>query len=444
MKRTLDPRMSRRLLLGGAGVGLCLPWLPSLSRRAAAEEEGAPPRFLFYYIPNGVHLPKFIPTSGGTDWALPEILDSLEPVRQQINVWSGLQNVPELVTAAHHITGGSAMLTFTAPSADDLVLDVSVDQLIARQISTGTRFESLQLRTAGDTNPAACDDGIPCAYTDAISWAGPRAPLAPLTDPATVFEQLFSGFDPNATEKEQEKRRILQSSVLDAALSQAESLRPKLGVADQRKLEEWFTSIRTVEQEVMRVPEMPDANSVCAPPEMAPVTPTFKDQVQAMGNLMALAFECDLTRVITYQIGRTGSDRNYSFLGVAGNHHSISHHGGLQENYDMLTTINHFEVETYSYLLQRLNSSTNSDGSSLLSSTMAMLSTDVGDGDEHSQYNVPIVAAGQFGGRFATGHHLDLSGATHGSVYITLLQSLGLEIETFGQGATGTVELPTT
>lgn len=191
------------------------------------------------------------------------------------------------------------------------------------------------------------------------------------------------------------------------------------------------------------MPEAPVDSSACTAPDIVPEVSTFAEHVQVMGELMALAFECDLTRVITFQLGRTGSDRNYSFLGVRGNHHALSHHGGLQQNYDALTAINRFEIETYAALLQRLTDKTNADGSTLLSSTAALLSTDVGDGDEHSQYNVPMLMAGQFGGKFATGHHLDLSGATHGSVYITLLQSLGVEIETFGQGATGTVALPT-
>jgi hypothetical protein len=178
------------------------------------------------------------------------------------------------------------------------------------------------------------------------------------------------------------------------------------------------------------------------PASLGPAT-SFEHEVELMGNLMALAFECDLTRVITFQIGRPGSDRNYSFAGVAGNHHAISHHGNNPTNFAQLTTIDTWEIEMYSRFLQRLNTSTDVDGQSILHNSLAFLTSDVGDGDAHTQYNVPAILAGRLSGKLQPGHHLQFNGeVSHGNVYISLMQALGIERNEFGNGAVGPAPLP--
>lgn len=442
MKQRKFGKLERRTFLGGAAVALSLPFLPSMfGARAAMAAPASAPRFLVYYVPNGMHLQAFTPSTTGTGFALSPILQPLEPVRSEISVLSGLRLVPELVTSGHHINGGSSLLTYTLPSHTDLVLATSVDQVIAQHLGGETALSSLQLRVAGDTNPAACNDGIDCAYTDTISWAGPRAPLAPLTDVAVAFDQFFAGSDPTASDVEQERRRALKSSVLDVVLDQATTLRTRLGTHDQRKLDEWLESIRTVEREIQAgaVP----ATGGCQPPaELGPTT-SFQHEVELMGDLMALAFECDLTRVITFQMGRTGSDRNYSFAGVSGNHHAISHHGNKLDNLAALTVIDTWEIQMYSRLLQRLNAATDVDGQSILHNSLVFLTTDVGDGDTHTQFEVPAIMAGRLGGKLEPGHHLQFDGqVNHGNVYIALMQALGIERSEFGQGAIGPAPLP--
>jgi hypothetical protein len=396
---------------------------------------------LVYYIPNGVHLPLFTPNTTGQNFALSPILQSLEPVQSELSVLSGLRLVPELVTSGHHINGGSSLLTYTLPSSTDLVLNTSIDQVIAQQIGGGTPLPSLQLRVAGDTNPAACNDGIDCAYTDTISWAGPESPLAPLTYVSVAFNQFFAGTDPSASTAEQERRLSLQTSVLDVVLEQATSLRTRLASHDQRKLDEWLQSIRAVESEVQA--GTLTSSGGCQPPASLGPAASFQEEVELMGDLMALAFECDLTRVITFQIGRTGSDRNYSFAGVSGNHHAISHHGNNPDNHAALTVINTWEIQMYSRLLQRLQASQDVDGQSILHNSLVFLTSDVGDGDAHTQYNVPAILAGRMCGSLEPGHHLQFDGnVSHGNVYISLMQALGIDRNEFGQDAVGPAPLP--
>ena len=424
----------RRTFLGGAGAAVGLPWLESLAPRPArAAAPTQPRRLLFYYVPNGIHMPAWTPSTEGADFALKPIMESLEPVRGEFSVLSGLDNRPAIVKeGGDHARGTSAFLTCETPKKTfgaDIQIGISIDQIAARRIGTDTRLPSLEIGINGNATSGNCDSGYSCAYSSNISWSSPSTPLPKLVKPRAVFDRLFQGLDPGATAIEQERRRNYRQSVLDYARGEAQRLQPRLGRGDRRKLDEYLTSVRDLESQIGKLAGVSALAGTAGPPP-ADGTPDFPEHVKLMSDLMVLAFQSDQTRVITFMLGGAASGRTFPFLGINDGHHNISHHMRKPENFAMLEKIGIWEVQQLSYMLQKMKAIKEGDRT-LLDNSLVFFSSEIEDGDAHRHTNLPVILAGR-GGGVTPGRHIVSKGAPIANLFVAMLVASGAPITSFG------------
>jgi hypothetical protein len=432
-------RLGRRLFLGGAGAVVALPFLESAMPKIARAADPVPKRFLAVYVPNGIHMPAWTPAAQGADWELTPILSPLAAVKEKLLVLSGLANEPARPDGpGDHASGTGAFLTARHPfktEGSDIKNGISLDQQAAATIGPLVRIPSMQLGIDGGDSAGDCDSGYSCAYARNISWASETQPLPKVVNPSVVYDQLFGGFDPEATAAELAKRKKYRSSVLDYVTAEAKSLSPKLGASDRAKLDEYLTGVYELGKKIEKLGTGPMCTSIPEPPSSLP----YAEHVTMMSDLMVLAMQCDATRIISFMMSNAGSGRSYEFIGVSGAHHEISHHQNVQENFDKLTTINTWEVEQLAYLLGKMDA-IDEGGVTMLDNSIVFFSSEIEDGNSHSHYNMPIVVAGKGGGALQSGRHVAFEGDRPVSdLFVTLLNALDLPDKSFGDDSTGPI-----
>ena len=430
--------LTRRALLGGAGALVALPFLESLAPRVAHAQSEPARRLLVYYVPNGIHMPAWTPTGTGTNWELTRILQPLAGLESKLNIVTGLANEPAHPDGpGDHAAGTAGFLTavhVNKTEGADIRNGASMDQVAAARLGASTRFPSLQLGIDGGGSVGNCDSGYSCAYARNISWAGEQTPLPKTVNPQVVFDRLFGGFDSQITDVERARRRAYKRSVLDAVLADAADLHPKLGKGDQHKVDEYLTGIRELE---VRLEDTSDGPT-CDLPSRPPKRLAYPDHVRLMSDLMVLALQCDLTRVITFMLGNAASTRPYPFLGVSGAHHEISHHQNKEENFEALSVIDTWEVEQLAYLLRAMDAVQDGPGKSLLDNSLVMFSSEIEDGNRHGHTNLPVLLAGGQGGRVPTGRHLVYDNSEPiADLFISMLDSVDVGVDGFGDNGTG-------
>jgi hypothetical protein len=420
---------SRRAFLGGAAVVMGLPFLESLEPRAArGAVADIPKRLLYYWIPNGLDMATFRPATTGPGYATPPMLQPLEALKSDFMVVTGLENLPGKPDGAgDHAAGTSAFLTcaHALKSQTDNSLGISADQIAAAQIGKLTRLPSLQLGIDGGSSAGGCDSGYSCAYARNISWAGPTTPLPKMTSPQQIFDQIFMGFDPMASQADIDKRRAYSQSVIDSVTRDATSLSGKLGAIDRGKLDQYMTGVRELERRIS------DMSGVACTPGTRPVkTLEYPAQVQVTSDLMVLALQCDATRIISFMLGNAVSGRTYPFLNITRGHHDISHHGGDPTNIAQLQQIGKWEMEQLAYLMTKMKAITEGNGSNMLYNSTIFLSSDISDGDRHNHDDLPVILGGHGGGVFTPGKHVAYAKTTHtktSSLLVTMLTTVGVQ-----------------
>jgi len=430
-------RLSRRTFLRGAGALVALPFLEAMwPASARAQAAASARRFLAWYVPNGINMADWTPAATGSAFALPPILAPLASVRDEVLVLTGLANraAQDSVPGDHARGTGSFLTAHHVKRTDgsDIENAVSLDQRIAQGIGPGTSLPSLQLGAEAGGSTGNCDSGYSCAYSRNISWAGPQSPLAKETNPSSAFDRLFQGPDAQLSDAERARRRAERLSILDAVGDDATRLRIDLGASDRHKLDEYLSGVRALE---LRVENLASAAcQVAEPGEPA----DFPARVRAMADLIVLAFQCDVTRVVTFMAANAGSNQTYPDLGVYDGHHQISHHQGDPTNLANLTLIDTWEVEQLAYLIGRLVA-VQEPGGSLLDSTIVFFSSEIEDGDAHRHTNMPILVAGRGGGALVPGRHVRFSTSPAPSVaslFLTFLAAFGIQDASFGDDGT--------
>lgn len=431
--------ITRRAFLGGAGAMLALPLMESLIPRAVrAQGMTAPKRFLAYYVPNGMHMRSWTPAAQGPGFELSPILSPLAAVREKLLVISGLANAPARPDGpGDHAAGTGGFLTarhVVKTQGEDIRNGISVDQVIANALAEQTRIGSMQLGIDGGGSVGNCDSGYSCAYARNISWAGPTTPLQKIVNPQVVFDRLFAGLDNNETQAQREKRRRYKASVLDYVLTDARDLKPKLGRTDQRKLDEYMTGVRALEQRISVSMDGPG----CEVPDRPPALAELGEHIELMNDLMVAALRCDSTRVISFMLSNAGSGRAYPFLGVQGAHHELSHHQGREENFAALEIIDTWEVTQLASLLEKMDAVEEGDGRTLLDNTVVFFSSEIEDGNSHSHFNLPVLLAGSNEGFFKQGEHLRFSNNEPiADLFVSIIRSCGVDVSDFGDDGTG-------
>lgn len=427
-------RLNRRAFLGGAGAAVGLPLLEAMLPigRTAFAATDRPTRLLAYFVPNGIHMPAWTPTATGRDYALSPTLAPLARVKEDLLVLTNMANRPgRPYEVGDHASGLGAFLTafrVHKTSGDNILNSTSVDQVAAQHIGHLTTLPSLELGMDGGGSAGNCDSGYSCAYTRNIAWSGPRTPVPKLTEPRAVFDRLFAGMDVSATEQERARRAVLNQSLLDYVLEDVQALQNKLGYLDRAKLDEYLTSIQQLERQITD-----DSPLYCTVPNRPPTGLGVETKVKLMSDLMVLAFQCNITRVQTFMLANGVSERRYEFLGINDGHHYISHHQNLQSNYDKLKLIDHWEMQQFAYLLEKLKDTKDPEGIPLLDSCMAYLSSEISDGNRHNHDNKPILLAGRANGYFDTGRHIRFQNEQPvGNLFMTMLDAMGVQVSEFG------------
>lgn len=433
--------LHRRTFLRGAGAAIALPFLdamkPALANPARTAASKAPVRLAFTYIPNGVTMRDWKLGSTGAGFEFSKILKPLEPFRENLFVLSGLdhRNADPLGDGGgDHARAGACFLTGVHPrktSGADIQAGISVDQIAARKFESVTRIPSLELGCEDSRTVGNCDSGYSCAYTNSISWRGPKTPMPPETNPRIAFERLFGDEDFSASPEVRARRAAQRKSILDVVNGRAKALAADVGAADRRKLDEYLTGIRELERRI----EMAEKDERKFKPNMekpAGIPVAFADYVKVMFDLQVLAFQADLTRVSTLIFGREASVRTYPEVGVNDPHHPLSHHRNIPENLDKLTKINVFHAGLFAYFLDRLKNTPEGD-SNLLDRSMLVYGSAICDGNSHSHDNLPIVLAGAGAGKLRPGRHIAYpKGTPMTNLYLTLLEHLDVPTEKLG------------
>jgi hypothetical protein len=434
--------LSRRTFLRGAGAALALPFLDAmLPGRALAQGMGPRTRFLAWYVPNGIHMRAWTPEAVGADWQITPILEALRPLQQKILVLSGLSNRPARPDGpGDHAAGTGSFLTaahcFKTEGAD-IRNGISLDQVIANQVGGGHRFPSLVLGAEGGTNAGGCDSGYSCAYSRNISWSGEATPTAREVNPGTLFNRLFGGSDPQLSQEQAARKRLYRKSILDFVRDDAERLQGRLGRSDRLKVDEYLTSVRAVERSI----ELAEAQQ--CDPGVRPGRPGDQAaRIEQLADLMALAFQCDLTPVTTFMFGNAGSNRAYPELGVNEGHHQISHHQSDPENFRKLQIINTHEIEVFARFLTRLDTVQEAGGGTVLDNTLVFFSSEIEDGNAHRHDNLPILLAGGASGQLRTGRHLQVAGQPPiANLFMTIAGLCGVALPSFGDDGVAPLDL---
>jgi Protein of unknown function (DUF1552) len=434
--------LPRRTVLRGLGASLSLPlldaMLPAFATRVRAATTRAH-RFLAFYVPNGMAMEYWTPKGEGKDFELSPILEPLAPFRNQMLVLSGINASWNYI----HAGASGSFLTGTTRGGRnevEILADVSMDQLLARHFASETQVASLELAMDPPANAGACTGILSCAYTHTISWRSATQPLPMEYNPRAVFERLFG--DSGSTGKAAREARLAQQkSLLDSVNEKLATLRKELGAQDQAKVEQYTEAVRDIERRIQKAEQQRDVElPTLDQPQGVP--PVFEDHLALMLDLQVLAFQSDLTRVITFMIGKEQSARPYPQIGVPEAHHPLSHHNDVPEIIAHLSKINRYHTELFSKQLARLRATPDGDGS-LLDHMTIMYGSGISNSTRHSGTNLPLMLVGGGAGRLAGGRHLKYADKPSiANLLVTLMDKLDVPVEKIG-GSTGKLPLDT-
>jgi hypothetical protein len=417
-----------------------LPLLDIMHSKSIASSAFAknPTRMAFVFFANGAIMDSWKPTTQGLQYDLPRTLEQLKEHKSDFNVVTGLaQNWGR----AHgdgpgdHARCASTYLTGAHPyktSGADIKVGVSVDQAAAGRVGDRTRIPSLELGLRQGRNAGNCDSGYSCAYSNNISWKTDRTPMAKEINPRLAFERLFG--DGKESSESQKKRDFYKASILDLVKQDALQLKKQLGVTDQRKMDEYFQSVRELELRVLR---SQDSANVARPDLKLPtsVPSDFQEHMHLMYDIMVLAFQTDVTRISTLMLGNAGSNRSYKMVGVNEGHHQLSHHRNEDDLMEKIRKIDGYLAKGFSYFLKKLKSVPEGDGN-LLDHSMIVYGSGISDANRHSHHDLPIVVAGKANGTIDTGRHIDLGKEVPlNNLFLSMLDRMDAGVTSIGDSS---------
>jgi hypothetical protein len=375
----------------------------------------------------------------------PRVSSALTPYINDVMMLSGLTSNGGRALGdgpGDHGRAGAAYLTGVHPKktyGKDIKTGISMDQIAARQLEGKTKFASLELGCEEGIQGGNCDNGYSCAYSNSISWRTENTPNPPEIRPRAVFERMFGAVDEEKDPKRRARQAEYRKSILDLAMYDAQALKSSLGGSDRRKLDEYLSAVRDVEKRIQNV-EAKNAVAVNAPVPSASIPQDFTDHSHLMFDLLTLAFQTDQTRVITVLLGIEQSPRNYPEIGITEGHHGLTHHSGDKEKIEKVTQINEYHIKQFTYLLDKLKSTKEGDGT-LLDHSMIVYGSALADGNAHQHNNLPTVIAGRGNGTLKPGRHVVYEAETPiTNLYLSMLDRMELPIEQLGD-STGKLNL---
>jgi hypothetical protein len=441
--------LNRRTFLRGLGASLALPMLDSMVPALAETTSGVkavPVRMAFIYTPNGIIPGNWTPAGdAGRNWEFKRTMKPLEAFRENMNVLTGLAQINGRALGdgpGDHARAGATWLTGIHPKKTEgagIRSGISVDQIAARTLGKSTQFGSLEIGLDTPSLAGGCDSGYSCAYTNTISWRGDTTPMPMEPNPRILFERLFG--DGDSTDAKARLQSLKeQRSILDYIAGDIDRLETGLGKTDRSKLTEYLEAIRDIERRIQKAEEQNATMKIPVFERPGGVPADFDDHAKLMMDLQIIAFQADLTRVITFMIGREGSNRPYKKIGISDGHHSLTHHQNDPDKVEKVTQIDTYHAQLFAYYLEKLKSTKDGDGT-LLDHSMVLYGSSICDGNRHTHDDLPLVLVGSANGKIKGGRHIVYDKETPmNNLLASMLDLAGVPgVEKFGDG-TGKVQ----
>jgi len=431
--------LSRRTVLRGAGVSLALPLLDAMIPAATAlAQTAAAPKLKvgFFYFPHGAiqwntahgpEMDRWTPSGSGGDFKLSEILSPLEQHKHLVTSFSNLENKANQNSV--HAIVPATWLSGTRPdaAAQGASMTTTIDQLIAEHIGQDTTLPSLEIASETTTQAAACPSGAGCYYSTTLSFRNATSPLPMEFNPRKVFTQLFGEGD---TDAERAAIAAQTRSLLDLIADRTAALQRQLGASDRVLLDQYLSTVREIERRVEKA-EQRDLSAITLPEAPIGELDSFDEQVKLMFDLLALAYQANLTRVASYIMVSEGTNRTYNHIGVSDAFHPLSHHANKQESLDKLARIQKYHVQRFADFLAKMAATPDGDGS-LLDHSLFMYGSNMSNSDRHNNYPLPNILVGGANGRLKGGQQVELPEHTPlTNLLLTVLNKSGLEMKSF-------------
>lgn len=427
--------LSRRTILRGLGSAIALPALDAMLPALSAAPAKPPVRMAFLYHPVGMIMDRWTPSAEGTGFELTPSMKPLAPFRENMTVLTGLAQVQGRALGdgpGDHAREGATWLTGVHPkrSETNIGCGISADQIAARELGKQTQFASLELSLEAPGLAGACDQNYSCAYTNTVSWKTPTAPLPMEANPRVIFERLFG--EEGSNDPAQRRAALdKQRSILDYAAGGIDRLQSELGARDRNKLSEYLDSIRDIERRIQKA-ERQSTEMRIDLDRPSGVPDTFEEHSKLMIELQAIAYQTDMTRVITFMLGRAGSNRAYRSINISDGHHSLTHHQNDPQKIEKVTQIDQFLVKTFAAYLAKMKATPDGQGGNLLDNMLICYGSSLGDANIHTHHDLPIaLVAGQ---RFFTGgRHLKYEPETPlNNLFLNMFEAAGVPCASFG------------
>jgi len=425
--------IDRRTLLRGVGASVALPLLDAMIPAATALGATAAkptPRMGFVYFPHGAVMQHWSPTATGADFEMTKILEPAAKHRSQMTIVSGLRNRGGESNTPHAIIAGTWLGCVSPAVSHDPKAGTTVDQMAARALGTDTAFPSLELSTEGG---AVCDPAYGCSYGHTVAFRSPTQPLPMEFNPRKVFYRLFGQGD---TAEERDAIVDETSSILDAVTADANTLKQRLGVRDQAAVADYLDSVREIERRIQKI-RTEGTGGVQLPDAPVGIPAAFEDHLKLQFDMMALAYQANLTRVASFMMAREVSMRTYNNLGVSDAFHPLSHHQSNPAKIEKLVKVQNFHTKVFAGFLDRLAATPDGDGS-LLDHSIILFGSNMSNSDLHNNDPLPSAVFGRGYGKIKGGQHLKYPQNTpHANLLLTLLDRAGVPVEKLGD-STGT------
>jgi hypothetical protein len=432
--------LSRRTILRGLGTTFALPLLDAMIPAATLTRlTPANPaiRLGFVYTPNGIIQKGWLPATQGTGFAFTPTMKSLEPLRDKVLVLSNLAQLNGRALgdgAGDHARAGATWLTGIHPKRTegaDITAGISVDQIAAKEFGKVTQLASLELGLEEPTLAGNCDTGYSCAYTNTVSWRTPTTPNPMEINPRAVFERLFG--DGDTTDAASRIKRMNEDrSILDFVREDISRLQPGLGARDKNKLSEYLDGIRDIERRIQKAEEQSATMQLPVMERPSNIPDEFEEHAKLMSDLMVIAYQTDMTRVVTFMLAREGSNRSYRSIGIADGHHSVTHHQNDPEKIAKTMKIDELHTRTFAYLVDRMDKTPDGDGT-LLDHSMIVYGSSIGDGNVHTHHDLPLVLVGGASAGVKGGRHIRYDAETPmNNLLVTMLSKAGVPVDHLG------------
>jgi uncharacterized protein DUF1552 len=434
--------LARRTFLRGMGATIALPFIDAMvpARAALARTAANPsPRLGFVYLPHGAIMDKWTPATQGGGFEFSPILKPLEPFRAHVDIVSGLGHRAADTSAVHSLSP-TTWLSGVRPKPTqgvDAFAGVTADQIAAQKIGQDTLLPSLELATEDQAGLiGACDRDYGCIYMNTLSWRTPTTPMPMEINPRKAFERMFGQ---GGTPAERLARTEEDRSILDAVTEQIAGLQRSLGRKDQRTVTDYLESVREIERRI-RLAEKEQHVSLDLPPAPVGIPFSFEEHIKLMYDLLALAYQADITRVATFMVAREESNKIYPQIGVHDGHHATSHHQNRPEKIEKLVKIQHYHIGLFAQFLEKLRATPDGDGS-LLDHSLLLFGSNMSNSNVHNHFPLPNLVVGGAAGRHQGGRHLKFEDHTPmTNLLLSVLDKVGIPVDTLGD-STGALTL---